>query len=345
MELLGDRKTPRNLEELLKKAAEDPAFKEAFGEKAEKKPEEVKEIKQDNVENIVEDSYKKKIDLVELTEVGISNRKCGIRGISFINYSPRTYMGVGFGTGQVSVFREDYEPYASMNFKKEIRAIANCRDTGHIAFGGKDRRVRIYHLGEFPLKAAGIISRKPDVTVKFPSRVNDVAFGHHESNNLDLLAVGGGVHGKGFVGIYETYPYKKILKEIKVFQRPGMVSAVEFSPDDKELFVGGNDIEIYSTADLNKTPRKRMSNNWVFSLAFSNDGKYVVIGNHDSFEVCRVYPAFWYPEIGYGCSPYTIHGISFSPDDKYLAVCGGEPHKTTKEGKGGFVKVFEFRRS
>ncbi len=345
--IIGDREEKKPIEELLRKAAEDSAFREAFGEKVgkpeEKKPEHAKQASQETESNSNYDAESLKLE--EIMDHG--GLMWNVRAVDFTD--DIQYLAVGYGAGALRVvYIPHIEEGVRQDMGSDVRGISIDTTNGHIAVGTKNRKLMIYET-DFNGYHLSRHLAKPIEIAKQPSRINDVAF----DKSGDNIAVVGGKHGKqdGFLRIYSFFPEgiagisKLHLYREKLHMSP--LTAVTFTPDHN-ILVGGKDMRVYSSKDSRKDPEIiEHGSGWTSALAFSKDGEYLAAGHHGLLRV-RKYLKFiksgYLPILATVDFPKRIvHGLSFSHDGKYLAATGGMPHRKTDEGKCGFIKVYEIK--
>ncbi len=360
--MIGDReKKQKSIDDLLKKAGEDPAFQKAFDEgraaeppKETKQPEKPEEVKQEikPEKELKSYSYGKSLKLNEiLCEIGMR------RNVRAVDFADKQNLGIGYGHGLLSFVRLELSPlprlvrvystrlYDEMSRPTDIRGISFGLKNRQAAVGTKKKGLRIYYAN---FDNESFIRRDisfEHIEVRQPSRVNDVAFNKDGS----LLAVAGGKHGKqdGFLKLYDfikNIVYPDLNLRWRARRTPYPWTAVAFTPDNNVL-VGGRDMYVHSTTDLKKDPERIENDFWISALAFSKDGKYLATGHANFLRIHEYRPNSNYlPILATADFPdHIVHGLSFSQDGKYLAVTGGIPHRRTKEGKDGFVSIFEVK--
>ncbi len=341
--IIGDRDKRKPIEELLKKAIEDPAFQEAFGEKREEPKEEQpkpaakkKEIEQGIEEKV---SSQKRFSLRFLGDIPSEGDNYSVRAVAFAPDSSHIAVGRSYGTVDLYTFlyvmnKVHLDKIDSKDYPGDVRGVSFSPDNKYLAVGCKDRYLRVHEFG-------GTAIGKVIAHAKQPSRVNDIAF----SPDGNYIIIGGGKQGKrGFFSIY--FFNNERLTQYKGIRRKDIVSGVAFN--DSHYVIGSKNLKVFHRGTFEK-PVEYSLDGWVNAVAFSPDRKLLATGHYQSLGIYgfdaeasgnKILTCItkFDPSVTAILKGNNIHSLSFSPNGKYLAVSGGR-----NINFGGFVKIFEVK--
>lgn len=249
-----------------------------------------------------------------------TNTTQSIRSISW----GRNYIAIG-GTGNaVSILaqRDPYQILHTITGTGFVGSLSWRRDSDVLAIGSRLDFVMIVRIITFEEDPTSKGEKKVESEVlqriEYKYWVNSVAF----SPDGSCLAVG---DSGGIVSVYE---YEETQTEIETnmitwFKRKDSILSVEWSPEGKWLYAGGEDrsVGVIDTAHweiVHRIGRDR----WVQCIAASNGGTHVAIGGVSSEISILDVEKGWDSVMGIELKGLVPLSAKWHPKDQYLALTG-----------------------
>jgi len=168
------------------------------------------------------------------------------------------------------------------------------------------------------------------------SQAQSISAGKNSNEMISVLLAIESMHLFPSVDAFQVLQKKMFFRPVSVTHSPGMVVAVDFSPDGKYVVSGGCDNQLSwfliipcdkATAQVwEAATGKEIANmthgDLIRSVDFSPDGKYVVSGSDDG--TARVWEALTGKEIARTTHDNLVESATFSPDGKYVVSAGGD---------------------
>ncbi len=226
----------------------------------------------------------------------------------------------------------------------EVRSVVFSPDGKYVLTGGADSTIKLWdattgklvhtfkgHMAEvssiaFSPNGRYIASASADTTAKVWSVDTGETIYTLGSNDDAVLNVAFSPDGKYILTTTDHGGVAKLWDtatghEVRRFSRGALGNGAAFSPDGRYVMANSNSddytVKIWETSTGREVRTLRGHTNWVYSVAFSPDGKYALTGSIDNTAI------LW--DAATGQQVYTIRGhssavrsVAFSPNGKYI---------------------------
>jgi len=337
--LIGDRDKKKPIEELLKKAIEDPAFQEAFGEKREESDGESfeEDLKRKRKPEEQERKYER-LEFKLVLEVPHPQR------VNDVSFSPSGLFATACSDRYARVFNFDKEKLTAVLRRKIKHPRPVCSVSYNpnfmeqFATGSNDGYLRIFD------SKPRLFSRKNKIgkiyRIKPAGEYGVISVGYHPRG--EYIATG------GFDGYLRIFKLDMGLEEVDSKKENFPVDALCFNPDGKSIYALSSPAVMYPFDLLHKGrlsgPPIDLSFTGIIGkegIAISNFTKLIAIGDHHRV---KIYSLDDYVDL---CSdiehPGLVRGVSFSKDDQYLLTGCEDGVVRIYEITTGITKIEEIK--
>ncbi len=189
-----------------------------------------------------------------------------------------------------------------------VYAVAFSRDGRRVITGGADGKVRFSDV------------QSGAVTSNISLSQGEQVFVLAADPNSDRIAIASSKDGKNFVRLFD-FSGRELLQPIKNDQQ---INALEFSPKDSRYLAiaGGDTVRVIEASTGKQISHRSYPKQWIYSVAFSGDGKSVAIGRDDG--MVRVVEARTGREVHGLTHGEPVYDLAFSADDDSLLVFAGK---------------------
>jgi WD40 repeat protein len=238
-----------------------------------------------------------------------------IRSISW----GQNFIAIG-GTGNAVSILSPIEPYPILHVIKGTGFVGKLDwkvDSNILAIGSRLNKMMIVRVKS--IDRGKKVESEILHTVKFTNWVNRVAF----SPGGSCLAVGG---ASGKVSVYNCVdePYEPFeISLVNTFQLEDSVLDIEWAPDGRWLYVGGEDFHI-TVIETNywEVVHRIKRDRWVQCIASSNGGNFLAVGGADSEIAILDVKNGWDSVMGIGLKGLVPLWAEWHPKDQALALTG-----------------------
>jgi len=232
------------------------------------------------------------------------------------------------GTGNCVTILAPTEPYPILHTIKNTGFVGTLDwrlNSTVLAIGSRDDKCTVVDIvaaegdASSPLNRARHIKSNLLVDIGRPDWVNVVAF----SPGGTILAIG---DRTGAVVLYDYVPVRggtPTITHLTSFVMDGAILSLEWSPDGKWLYAGGEDFTVTVIATLTwNIVHQLKRDRWVQFIASSQMGTHVAVGGLSSEVTILDTQAHWKPVMNIELKGLVPLSARWHPEDQYLVLTG-----------------------